>query len=69
MVRGSLAVVSDKLESANDLANSEESEQFGGNNTTGGHLSSTDISGALDELLRRLENRAVLDGLEEVLVV
>lgn len=69
MVRSSLAVVSDKLKSANHFTNSEEAEGLGGNNTAGGELGGVEISGLVEEVLRGLEDGSALDRLKEVLVV
>lgn len=69
VVRSSLAVVSDKLESANHLTDGEEAEGLGGDNTGGGDLGGVEISGLVEEVLGGLEDGSALDGLQEVLVV
>lgn len=68
MVRRDLAAVADKLESANNLTNGEETEDLSRNDTASSKLGRTDVFHLLDEVLRRLDDGAVLDGLDEVLV-
>jgi hypothetical protein len=63
-----LATVANKLESANHLTNGEEAEDLSRNNTASGELGRADIPHLLDSVLRRLDNGAVLDGLDDVLV-
>jgi hypothetical protein len=69
VVRPSLAVVSDELETANHLSDSEESKTFGEYDTTGNDLSGAEVSCLLQEVLWRLEDAAILDRSPEVLVV
>ena len=51
-MRSRLAVVSDELESANDLTNGEETDGLGGDDTSGGELGGVEISGLSEEVLR-----------------
>ena len=69
MVLSNLTVVADELETANHLADGKESQTLGGNDTAGGELSSAEITDLVNEVLRRLENGAGLDGTPQVLVV
>lgn len=68
MVRRNLAAVADKLESTNNLTNSEETEDLSRNDTAGSKLGRTDVLHLLDKVLGGLDNGAVLDRLDEVLV-
>lgn len=68
MVGGRLSSVANELESANHLTNGEESKALGENNTAGNELAGSQAAGLLEEVLRRLEDGAVLDGLPQVLV-
>lgn len=52
MVNASLAVVTDKLHATNHLANGEETEALGHNNTTSDELAPVDIPGLLEDGLR-----------------
>lgn len=69
MVRGGLAVVPDKLEAADHLADGKEADALSEDNTTSDDLGSADVAGALENGLRRLEEASGLDGSPDVLVV
>lgn len=68
MVRANLAVVSNELEAANNLANGEEAEGLGEDDTAGGKLGHADISYGVDEALGGSEDAAAGNGLPEALV-
>ena len=57
-----LAAVTDQLESANHLANSEETHALSQDDAAGDHLGSIEIPGLLEEVLRRSHDASVLDG-------
>jgi hypothetical protein len=67
-VRRGLTTVANKLESPNDLTNGEKAEHLSRNNTASGELSRADIPHLLDDVLRRLDDGTVLDGLDNALV-
>jgi len=69
VVRRSLAVVSDELETANHLSDGEESKTLGEYDTAGNDLSGAEVSCLLQEVLWRLEDAAALDRSPKVLVV
>lgn len=69
MVSGSLAAVANQLESANHLANGEEAEALGEDDTTSSDLDTAEIPGLVEEVLGGLKEGPVLDGLQCVLVV
>ena len=69
MVSGSLAAVANQLESANHLANGEEAEALGEDDTTSSDLDTVEIPGLVEEVLGGLKEGPVLDGLQCVLVV
>lgn len=66
MVSG-LATVADELEAANHLADGEETEELGEDDTTSDELGSTNAADGLEESAGR--DGAGADGLEDVLVV
>lgn len=68
VVRACFAAVANNLEAADDLANGEEAETFGGHDTTSDELSIADVAGLLGKALRGREKGAVLEGLPQVLV-
>lgn len=68
MVGGSLSSVANKLESANHLTNGEESKALGEDDTAGNELAGSQAADLLEEVLRRLEDGAALDGLPQRLV-
>lgn len=69
MVAGSLAVVTDELEAAEHLTNSEEAEALGEDNTASNELGSTNVADLLEELLGRREEGAGAERAPKRLVV
>ena len=51
MVGTSLAVVANELEAANHLANGEETEALGSDDTASGELGRANVAGALEKAL------------------
>lgn len=68
MVRSSLSAVANQLESANHLANGEETQALGEDDTTRNQLARSQATGLLEKVLGRLEDGAALDGLPQGLV-
>lgn len=66
MVAGNLAVVADELEAADNLADGEEAEALGEDDTTGNKLGSAEAADLLDNVLGR--DGAALESRPEVLV-
>ena len=52
VVRARLAVVADELEAADHLANGEEAEALGEDDTASGELGGVEVAGLLEEGLR-----------------
>lgn len=69
VVLASLAVVADELEATNHLADGEETQALGGNDAASGELGGAEVADLVEEVLRRLEDGAGLDGAPQVLVV
>jgi hypothetical protein len=69
MVRASLAMVSNNLETAKHLASGEETDALGENHSASGELGGANIAGALDDGTWGLEDAASLNRAEDVLVV
>ena len=69
MVRGGLSAVANQLESANHLTNGEEAEALSKYDTASSQLTRGQAADLLDEVLRRPEDGAALDGLPQGLVV
>jgi hypothetical protein len=69
VVRGGLAVVANELHAANHLADGEETDALGEDDTAGGELGGAEVAGLVEEVLGGAEDSAVLDGSPEVLVV
>ena len=67
LVVSSLATVTDELEAANYLSDSEETEKLSDNDATGDKLGSADVTDGLKESAGR--DGAGAERLEEVLVV
>lgn len=68
MVRSSLSAVANQLESANHLANGEETQALGEDDSTSNQLARSQAAGLLEKVLGRLEDGAALDGLPQGLV-
>lgn len=66
VVAGNLAVVADELEAADNLADGEEAEALGEDDTTGDELGSAEAADLLDDVLGR--DGAALESRPEVLV-
>lgn len=66
-MRSSLTAVAHKLEATEHLANGEETEEFGSDDTTSSKLGGAEALDLLEEVLGR--NRPALNRLDEVLVV
>ena len=63
-----LAAVTDELEAADDLADGEEAEELGENDTAGDNLGCGDIADVVDDGLRGLEEAAGSDRVPHVQV-
>lgn len=61
-------MVANQLESADHLANGEEAEALGSDDSASDELGSAEISGLAEEVLGGLDDGSVLDGLQQVLV-
>jgi hypothetical protein len=61
-------MVADNLEAANHLADGEETDAFGGNDTAGNKLRVAEVAGLLEQVLGSLEDGAVLERPPEALV-
>lgn len=68
VVRGSLPSVANELESANHLANGEKSKALSEDDAASNELAGCQAADLLEEVLRRLEDGAALDGLPQGLV-
>lgn len=68
MVRSSLSAVANQLESANHLANGEETQALSEDDTTSNQLARSQAASLLEKVLGRLEDGAALDGLPQGLV-
>lgn len=68
MVGARLAVVSNNLEAANHFSDGEETEALGSDDTAGHKLRVADVAGLLQNVLRSLEQGAVLERLPQVLI-
>lgn len=68
VVRGSLSSVANELESANHLANGEKSKALSEDDAASNELAGCQAADLLEEVLRRLEDGAALDGLPQGLV-
>lgn len=67
-----LAAVSDKVETTDDLADSEETKNFGGGDTGEGHLLGAGVTDASQEVLgggQVLDGSGVLGGVDKGLEV
>jgi hypothetical protein len=67
-VRSGLSAVANQLESANHLTNSEESEALSQNDAASNELTGSQATDLLEEVLRRSEDGAALDGFPKGLV-
>lgn len=68
VMRSGLAAVPDELEAADHLANGEEADELGGDDTCGGELGAGDVPDVVDNGLGGLEEAAGAEGGPDVLV-